>query len=114
MDPHRHLAVLDAAQKVADEINQLIDASPDRLIHVYQLRRSSQAIAGNISEGFDRRTIGERNNSLSVARGEAGETITHLRPNFVTHRIDARTFWRLFNRLMTIRKMLSSLMYGED
>jgi len=37
--------------------------------------------------------------SLSVARGEAGETVTHLRPNLVTHRIDARTFRRLFNRL---------------
>jgi four helix bundle protein len=55
-----------------------------------------------------------RKNSLSVARGEAGETLTHLRPSFVTHRIDERTFWRLFNRLMTIRRMLSSLMDGHD
>jgi len=114
MDPHRRLTVLQAEQYVADEINQLIDDRPGQLIHVAQLRKSSQSIAGNVAEGFDRRTIGERHHSLGVARGEAGETIIHLRPNFVTGRIDARTFWRLYNRLMVIRKMLSSHMNRGD
>ena len=44
MTNHRDLAVLDAADLVADEINHLIDSSPRRLIHVHQLRKAAQSI----------------------------------------------------------------------
>jgi len=106
---HRNLDVLDAADQVADEINQLLDTRPCRLIHRTQLRKAAQAIGANISEGFGRRTRGERNSALSVAEGEAEETIRHLRANYASRRLVERTYWRLHNRLVTICRMLASL-----
>ena len=110
MTNHRDLNVLDAADQVADEVNQLIDSAPRRLIHVMQLRESAQSIGANISEGFGRGGVGERRSALRIARGEAEETIRHLRANFESKRIPRATFWRLKNRLITIVKMLTSLM----
>jgi four helix bundle protein len=112
MSNHRDLAVLDAAERVADEINQLIDdaARRRRLIHGTQLRDSAQSIGANISEGFGRGEGRERNRALRVARGEAEETIRHLRANLTSQRIAQPTFWRLSNRLITIVKMLTSLL----
>ena len=49
--PHRNLVVLDAAQRAVDGINRLIDRAPQRLLHVRQMRDSSQSIVANISEG---------------------------------------------------------------
>jgi four helix bundle protein len=110
MGNHRDLAVLDAADQVADEVNRLIDDAPRRLIHVAQLRDSAQSIGANISEGFGRGTDGERKSALRVARGEAEETIRHLRANLASKRISQPVFWRLSNRLVTIVKMLTSLL----
>src|SRR5215469_9590328 len=110
MSNHRDLDVLDAADQVADEINRLIDKSSRRLIHATQLRESAQSIGANISEGFGRGQGRERDHSLRVARGEAEEVIRHLRPNFETNRIPPATFWRLHNRLVTIVKMITSLL----
>jgi four helix bundle protein len=112
MGNHRDLAVLDAADRVADEVNRLIDDAPRRLIHVGQLRNSAQSIGANISEGFGRGKGAERNQALRVARGEAEETIRHLRANFDSERISRAAFWRLRNRLMTIVKMLTALLKG--
>ena len=110
MPNHRDLAVLDAADLVADEVNRLIDENPRRLIHALQLRDSAQSIGANISEGFGRGTTGERNRALRTARGEAEETIRHLRANLELKRIRTSVFWRLCNRLITIVKMLTSLL----
>jgi four helix bundle protein len=110
MGNHRDLAVLDAADQVADEVNRLLDSAPRRLLHVTQLRESAHSIGANISEGFGRGPGGERSRSLRVARGEAEETIRHLRANFQSERITEATFWRLRNRLVTIVKMLTSLL----
>jgi four helix bundle protein len=110
MPNHRHLAVLDAADQVVDEVNRLIDEAPRRLIYVTQLKDAAQSIAANISEGFGRGKGGERNRALRVARGEAEETIRHLRANFESDRITKTVFWRLCNRLITIVKMLTSLL----
>ena len=53
--PPRDLKLLDAAQRAAKMINELIDRSPrGQLLHVSQLRDSVQAIAANISEAFGR------------------------------------------------------------
>jgi len=112
MGNHRDLAVLDAADQVADEINRLIDSSPRRLIHTGQLRDSAHSIAANISEGFGHGPGGHRNHSLRVARGEAEETIRHLRVNLESERIAQAVFWRLRNRLVAIVKMLTSLLNG--
>ena len=112
MGNHRDLAVLDAAEQVEDEINRLIDGSPRGLIHAAQLRDSAHSIGANISEGFGRGLGGERNRALRVARGEAEETIRHLRANLASERITQAVFWRLRNRLITIVKMLTSLLGG--
>jgi four helix bundle protein len=110
MANHRNLAVLDAADVVADEINRLIDSSPRRLIHVHQLRKAAQSIGANISEGFGRGPGPERDHKLRVSRGEAEETIRHLRANYASNRITRTDYWRLRNRLVAIIRMLSSLL----
>jgi len=112
MGNHRGLTVLDAADVVADEINRLIDGGLRRLIHVQQLRKAAQSIGANISEGFGRGPGRERDHALRVARGEAEETIRHLRANYEAGRISREDFWRIRNRLVTIVRMLSSLL-GE-
>ena len=106
---HRHLKVLEAAEAVEDEINRLIDDRKRRLVHVNQLRKSAHAIGINIREGFGRGPDGGRAQSIRVSRGEADETIGHLRSNAAVGRIDKPTFWRLRNRLTMIIKMLNSL-----
>ena len=109
VENNRHLDVLDAAETVEDEINRLIDDRKRRLVHVYQLRKSAHAIGVNIREGFGRGPDGGRAQGLRVARGEAEETIGHLRSNLALKRIDKPIFWRLRNRLITITKMLNAL-----
>lgn len=113
MTNHRDLAVLDAADLVADEINHLIDSSPRRLIHVHQLRKAAQSIGANISEGFGRGPGPERDYKLRLSRGEAEETIRHLRANYAANRVTRTDYWRLRNRLITIIRMLSSLLREE-
>src|SRR5262245_4040067 len=110
MTNHRNLAVLDAADIVADEINLLIDGSPRRLIYVHQLRKAAQSIGANISEGFGRGPGAERDSKLRVSRGEAEETIRHLRANYATNRLQRADYWRFRNRLVAIIRMLSSLL----
>ena len=110
MSNFRNLAVVDLAERVADEINALIDGNPGRLIHAAQLRDSVQAISANLREGFGRGKGRERNHSLRVARGEAEESIGHLRPNFASKRITGEVYWPLRNRLVTIVKMFDALL----
>jgi four helix bundle protein len=110
MGTFRDLALADVAEQVADEINDLIDHGPVRLIHVRQLRDSAQSVSANIREGFGRATRGDRDRSLHVARGEAEEAIGHLRANFAAKRIAQAIYWRLRNRLITIVKMIDRLL----
>jgi four helix bundle protein len=109
MENNRHLNVLEAAEAVEDEINQLIDEPKRRLVHAYQLRKSAHAIGVNIREGVGRGPDGGRAQSIRVSRGEAEETIGHLRSNYAMKRIDKAIYWRLRNRLVTIIKMLNGL-----
>ena len=109
--PHRDLNVLDAADRAADLVNALIERSPRGwLLHVRQMRDSVQSIGANISEGFGRRAGRARDRSLEIARGEAEETIRHLAANFRAHRIHAREYWPIHNLLVTIVKMLTSML----
>ena len=110
---YRNLDVLDAAERAADAVNELIDRAPrGRLLHVRQMRRSVQSIGANIGEGFGRGTGRDRARSLGIARGEAEETIRHLGANFRTHRIGPGEYWPRHNRLVVIVKMLNSLLHG--
>lgn len=106
----RDLNVLDAAQRAADQVNQLIDRpARRRLINPSQLQRSVHSIAANIAEGFGRGTGKDRSRILKIARGEAEETMQHLSANFRATRISATEYWGLRNLLAVIVKMLNAL-----
>ena len=112
MSPFNHLRVLDAAEQVVDSVNSLIDNYPKRrrrLLYVAQLRDSAEGIGSNIAEGFGRLTPAEKVNKLRVSRGEAEETIRHLRANHAAGRIDKATFDPIKNRTVTIIKMIDGL-----
>ena len=108
---HRDLTVLDAANRAADLINDLIDRSPrNRLLHVGQLRDAVQSVVANIKEGFGRGTGRDRDRSLEIARGETEEAIEHLATNFRSRRISPRDYWPRRNILVVVAKMLSALL----
>jgi four helix bundle protein len=67
----------------------------------YQTARSPE-------QGFGRATLADRNSRLVIARGEAEETIKHLRANLNCERITPADYWPLHNRAVTIVKMLNS------
>ena len=100
---------------VADEVNQVIDSRPKkrkRLLHVAQLRKAANSVSANIAEGLGRGEGDARNDKYRTARGEAKETISHLRSNFAAARIGRVVYERLRNRSLTVIKMLDSLL-GE-
>ena len=109
--PNRDLNVLQASERAADRVNQLIDgASGRRLLHVNQLRNSVQSIGANIAEGFGRGTDRDRARLLRIARGEAEETIRHLGTNFRAKRVAPAEYWSIHNLLVVIVKMLNSFL----
>ncbi len=113
MGPRRRVAVQEAADLVLDEVNRVIDSRPaKRLLHVAQLRKSASSVSANIAEGLGRGEGAARNDKYRTARGEAKETISHLRSNFAAERVPSAVYWRLRNRCMTVIKMLDSLL-GE-
>ena len=104
------MRVLEAAQRAATQVNDLIDRAPrGHLLNVAQLRDSSIGIPGNIAEGLGRRRGADRTYKFEVARGEAKETLSRLKPNFETGRIRGIEFWPLRDLLETVIKMLDSL-----
>ena len=109
MSKHRDLAVADAAEQLSAAVTGLSDRSR-RLLHRQQLIKAAQSVNSNIAEGFGRSTLADRNSRLVIARGEAEETIKHLRANLATKRITPKDYWPLHNRAVTIVKMLNSLM----
>ena len=111
MKPSRRVAVQEAADLVLDEVNRVIDSRPrQRLLHVAQLRKAASSVSANIAEGLGRGEGAARNDKYRTARGEAKETISHLRSNFAAKRITSSVYWRLRNRSMTVIKMLDSLL----
>ena len=107
---HRNLAVLDAAELIVAEVVQLTTAKSSRLLFKAQLLKAAESVYANIGEAFGRATKADRNRSLGIARAEAEETIKHLRANKTANRIEAKTYWRLHSRLVTVIRMISSLM----
>jgi four helix bundle protein len=110
MGIHRKLALIDAADQIVDEIVRLATARRSKLLFRAQLLKAAGSVSANVGEGFGRATTADRNRSLVIARGEAEETIRHLRANRAARRVEARTYWRLHNRLVTAIKMIDSIM----
>jgi four helix bundle protein len=110
MPIHRNLAVLDAAEQIVAEVVRLTTTKSSRLLFKAQLLKAAQSVSANIGEAFGRATKADRNRSLAIARAEAEETIRHLRPNKTAKRIEDRAYWRLHNRLVTVVRMLDSIM----
>jgi four helix bundle protein len=102
--------LIDAARLVADETNRILDRRRKYYLHEAQLRKSAQSIASNIREAYGRKAGPDRKHFLRIARGSAEETDEHWRGNRGSGRLDARHYWRLHNRLMTIIKMLDALL----
>jgi four helix bundle protein len=105
MSKHRNLAVADAAEQLAAAVTRLSDRTR-RLLHRQQLLKAAQSVSANIAEGFARSTLPDRNSRLVIARGEAEESIRHLRANLTSKRITPGDYWPLHNRAVTIVKML--------
>jgi len=111
--PHRDLKLFDAADRVADLVNTLIDESPrGRLLHVSQLRDAVQSIGANIREAFGRKPGRARDQSLDIARGETEEAIGHMQVNYRASRVRPKKYWEIRNLLVVIVKMLTSLLGG--
>jgi four helix bundle protein len=112
--PYRDLNLLDAAERAAHAVNTLIDNSPRRLLYSGQMRDSAQSVGANIAEGFSRDEGPDRAYRLILARGEADETIRHLKSNFTSNRIPPKTYWPLHNLFVTIVKMITSLLRSME
>src|SRR5437870_5353395 len=98
MHVYRDLNVLDAAEHLAVQVAELSERMGTRLLYNSQMQRSSQSISANIGEAFGRESVADRNRALVIARGEAEETIRHLRTNFRRSRVEAKEYWQLHNR----------------
>jgi four helix bundle protein len=110
---YRNLRVLAAAEEMVVEVVTLFDRprpARRRLLFKAQTLDSAQSVPANIGEAFGRTTLADRNRVLGIACGEAEETIRHLKANVSANRLDARSYWPLHNRLVTIVKMLKCLM----
>ena len=109
---HRDLSMLDASERAADRLNELIESPPGRrLLHVNQIRRSVQSVAANIAEGFGRGTEADRARLLRIARGAAEEAIQHLRANYRAKRLSPEAYWSNHNLLVVIVIMLNSFLH---
>ena len=84
--------------------------SAKQLLFKSQLLKSTESVSANIGEALGRGTKADRNRSLTIARGEAEESIQRLRTNHLIERIEPRVYWRLHNRLVAVVRMITSLM----
>ena len=111
--PYRDLKLLDAAARVTDLVNKLIDESPrGKLLHVSQLRDAVASIGANIKEAFGRESVRARDHSLDIARGETEEAIQHMKVNFRASRVAPKKYWEIHNLLVVTVKMLTSFLRG--
>jgi four helix bundle protein len=105
----KSLRVLDAAQVLRDEVNRFLDHPRSRALYAGQLRDSAQSIPANIKEGYGREGK-DRRRFLGYAVASAEETDEHIRGNWRAKRLRDKRFWFYHNRLVTIIKMITTLM----
>ena|SRR6185503_10849378 len=106
------LRVLKAAREFAVQVaaltRDLPSWAPAKLRA--QLADSAASVSRNIAEGMGRGTTPDLIRFLRYARGSLEEAQNDLRFCVNTTLIDRRTFYPLWNRSVTIWKMLTALM----
>jgi four helix bundle protein len=74
-----------------------------------QLRRAAASVGANIAEGCGRRSDGEMNRFLQIARGSASELEYHLLLARDLRLLDTADFEDMETRTLEIQRMLASL-----
>jgi len=78
-----------------------------------QIRRSSNGVAGNIAEGFGRKTNKDKSNFYIIARGSAFETQNHLlygnKVNYFNNEITEKIFKEYSELIYELNKLINSL-----
>ena len=97
--------------KLCNKVGELIDSGSFekhfRLIG--QIEGSSGSIMDNIAEGFERSSKIEFINSLTIAKGEAGELKSQLYRGLDNNYFSKELFETLYNLVDEITKMITSL-----
>jgi four helix bundle protein len=106
------LKALELAQLMVKEVRDAIDDFPKRepLNLRAQLGGAVNSVAANIAEGYGRGATAERHNRLRIARGCLEETQSHLNVAPDSEYISKKTFYRIWNRTVTLDRMIAKLM----
>jgi len=111
MDYSDGFRVLQAAREFAEQVVRMVRGLPSWAPAKLrgQLANSACSVSRNIAEGIGRGSAADVVRFLHYACGSLGEAQTDLRVCVNTSLIDQRTFYRLWNRSLTIRKMLDAM-----
>ena len=105
------LRALELAQLIAKDIKEIIDRFPPNapLGLRAQLSDAVNSVHSNIAEGYGRATPRERQNKLRVARGELEEAQSQLKVASLVNCIAEADFYRAWNRMRVLYRMLVKL-----
>lgn len=96
------------SQKLCKEIYFLCKKIPQRDINS-QLLRAALSVSNNIAEGFERQTNKEFINFLYIAKGSCGEVRSILYLLKDIKLVSEHDFTSLYERCLTISKLISAL-----
>ena len=110
------LRVLQAAREFAEQVAIIARRLPWRAPAQLrgQLSESAGSVSRNIAEGNGRGTTPDEIRFLRYACGSLEEAQNDLRVCVNTSLLDRRTFYRLWNRSVTIGKMLNALIESRE
>ena len=105
------LRVIDAARQFGQLVAELAQRLPQRAPSGLrgQLSQAALAISGLLSEGFGRRTNGEKIHYSRMANGSLEESQDGLKKCVNLQLIDKKEFFRLWNFSIAISRMVLSL-----
>jgi four helix bundle protein len=112
MSDFKQLKVWHRAHKLTLSVYALTRQFPKEELYglTSQLRRAAASIGANIAEGCGRKSDGEMNRFLQIARGSAAELEYHLLLSRDLHIIDGEKFSELIDEADAVQRMLTSLM----
>jgi four helix bundle protein len=111
MKDFRDLKVWEKAHELALDCYSITANFPKHEIFgmVSQIRRSGSSIGANIAEGCGRGGNGEFQRFLQMAMGSASELEYHCLLSKDLHFMDEETYSRIQEKVVEVKKMLSSL-----